>query len=235
MRREIFRMSPAEARQFLERAPLVHLTAVLGDGRPLFRTLDTAILDDAVVFHGAAVGEKVEALGRTVVLSAEEHVAMLPSWFAGEEQACAASTLYRSVQVHGVLEQVDSPAEKARALEALMKKHQPEGRYTPIDAASPLYRKEVAAVLVARVPLSQVDGKAKLAQNRKPAERARIVEELWKRGGPGDPRAIDLILGANPDTPTPSFLAAPQGLTLLCAPGPERLGEASALVESAYW
>jgi predicted FMN-binding regulatory protein PaiB len=228
-------MSAAEALQLLEQAPYVHLSAVLPNGRPLLRTINAAVLDGYVVFHGAAAGEKLEAVGRPVVLAAEEHVAQLPSWFTDDERACPASTLYRSVQVHGVLEQVDAPGEKALAVEALMNKHQPEGRHRPLDADSPLYKKELAAIWVARVPLTQVDGKSKLAQNRSPAERAKLLEQLWKRGAPADLRAVDLVLKANPGTPLPPFLAAPAGLSLVCAPGPAHLAEAAALVEGAYW
>jgi len=64
----------------------------------------------------------------------------------------------------------------------------------------------VAAILIARVRLGDLDGKAKLMQNRSPAERCRALEQMWARGLDGDPRAIELIRAANPDTPTPTFL-----------------------------
>ena len=81
---------------------------------------------------------------------AEELVAHLPSWMSDPVRACPATTLFRSVQVHGTLLAVEDLALKARALEALMQRWQPEGRYHPIDAADPLYRGELEG-LIARL------------------------------------------------------------------------------------
>src|SRR5690242_21492519 len=102
MRRErFFRMDAGEAVAFLAAAPVVHLASTTPDGAPLVRTLHGVIVDDALCFHAAPVGEKHEALGRAVVLAAEEIVATVPSYFLDPERACPATTLYRSVQLHG--------------------------------------------------------------------------------------------------------------------------------------
>ena len=59
-----------------------------------------------------------------------------------------------------------------------------------------LYTAELRNVLVLRVRPELVDGKAKLGQNRTPAERRKIVEGLRRRGAPGDEAAIAAILEA---------------------------------------
>ena len=56
-------------------------------------------------------------------------------YFSDGERACPATTLYRSAQAHGTLEEVTSRADKARVLQALMEKYQPEGKHVPIDHA----------------------------------------------------------------------------------------------------
>lgn len=198
MRREIFRMPHDRALALLRRAPLVHLASTMPDGLPVLRALDAAILDDAIAFHGAPVGEKTLCVGRPAVVCAEEIVAHLPSWFSDPERACPATTLYRSVQVHGTLRLVEDPVRKAHALEGLMRRWQPEGRYRPIDPASAMYRKAVAGVAVFEVPLERVDGKEKLLQNKRPEEIARIVGHLGERRAPGDLAAIEAILEVNP-------------------------------------
>lgn len=228
-------MGREEAVALLARAPVLHLATTRPDGAPVLRALDGAVVDGAVAFHGARAGEKAACLGRPAVVSAEELVAHLPSWFLDPVRACPASTLYRSAQVHGVLEEVTEPAAKARALEALMARWQPEGGYRPIDPADPLYAGELRGVLVFRVPLAQVDGKRKLAQNRSPDERRRILEGLWRRGGPGDVAALEAVRAACPDTPAPAFLAGPPGATLHAALPPEAAEEAAALLDGAYW
>jgi ribosomal protein S18 acetylase RimI-like enzyme len=163
-------------------------------------------------------------------------VAPIPSYFIDAERACPATTLYRSVQAHGVIESVDDPRDKGRVLQALMEKLQPEGGYVPIAGDHPLYQKALAGLWIARLRIDVLDGKAKLAQNRSAPERARILELLWQRGQPGDPRAIEIIRAANPDTPTPPFLRAPlPGATLHAALDERDLESACDLLADLYW
>ncbi|MDB4969287.1 MAG: wecD [Myxococcales bacterium] len=251
MRRErFFRMTRAEALALLESAPVIHLASTTPEGAPILRTLHGVVVDDALCFHAAPVGEKVESLGRAVVISCEELVASIPSYFVDPERACPATTLYRSAQLHGTLERVDAPPHKARVLGALMAKYQPEGGHLPLDVAHPsydaLYEKQVAALLIVQVRLADLDGKAKLMQNRSPEERCRVLEQLWARGLDGDPRAIELIRQANPDTPTPPFLRfeplfensngrSKVPVTLHCALDPGDVAAAVELLAPEYW
>lgn len=237
MRREqLFRMDRAEAMALLRTARVVHLATTSPTGVPILRTVHGIVLDDAVYFHGSPVGEKTEGLGREVVLSAEEIVASIPSYFVDPQRACPATTLYRSVQVHGVLEEVTSREEKARMLQALMERFQPEGGHVPVTADHPLYRGPVNGLLIARVSLERLDGKAKLAQNRTAAERKVLLERLWRRGDPGDVRAITLIQRAAAGTPVPDFLRSPvEDVRLIAAVDPARVEEGVRLLEGTYW
>lgn len=229
-------MPEAEARALLARAPYVHLAAVTPAGAPILRAVHVVVLGDCVYFHGAPAGEKLAALGAEVVLTADEIVAELPSYFSDPERACPATTLYRSAQLHGRLEAVEDPDEKAAALQALMRRYQPEGGHAPITASDPRYARAVRGVLVCRVRLGALDGKAKLAQNRdEPAVRG-LLERLWARGRPGDPVAIERIRAAHPSRPTPAFLAAPAGFSLHCAAiGEGDAAAAAALLDGTYW
>ncbi len=235
MRKEIFRMDRAGAVALLERVPVVHLASTTPDGRPLIRTVHGVVVGDALAFHGAPAGEKTETEGRDAVVSAEEIVAAIPSYFLDPERACPATTLYRSVQIHGKIERVDDPSEKARVLAALMAKHQPEGGHVPIAADHPLYRKAIEGILVLRVALGDLDGKAKLAQNRTPEDRVRLMDRLWERGLPADAQAIELIRAHNPGTLLPLFLRGPAGTSLAAWLGAPDAAAAGALVDGAYW
>ncbi len=235
MRREQhFRMDAVETLALLAQAEVIHVASTNGAGEPILRVVNFALSGGGVIFHGSPVGEKIDAVGRAAVLSVDEAVAIVPSYFTDPERACPATTLYRSVQVHGLLEEVSDVVAKAAALQALMEKYQPEGGYLPITAGDPLYKKAVDGVLVLRVPLARVDGKSKLGQNRRAEEVARLLEGLWRRGAPGDARAVDVIGAANPAA-APSFLACPSGARLLCAPSAARAGDAVALLRDAYW
>lgn len=238
MRNAHYALPAADARALLAAAPAVHLAALREgqpEGRPILRVLNGAVLDDAIYFHGAPVGEKTLAVGRPCVVSWEETVAQIPSYFVDPERACPATTFYRSVQVHGVLRPVADRSQKARALGALMAARQPEGGHVPITAEHPLYAKALDGLLVLAVDLADLTGKAKLGQNRSPEQLVRVLEGLWRRGEPGDARAIDLVRQANPRVPEPPFLEAPPGLRLLCAPPPALAPQAAALLAGTYW
>ncbi|MBK9033801.1 MAG: GNAT family N-acetyltransferase [Myxococcales bacterium] len=235
MRRSEFAMAPAEARAFLATQPTFHLATTTPDGSPLLRTLHGVIVDDYLAFHSAPKGEKTEAVGRPAVAVAEEVVAVVPSTFFDPVKACPATTYYRSVSVHGPIELLTEPHHKARALQALMTKLQPDGGYRPITADDPMYRAAVNGLMVAGLRLERVDGKAKLAQNRTPAQLTSLLASLWQRGEPGDVRAIELVRAANPAAPTPAFLAAPAGVTLHPWLPPEAADDVAALLDGTYW
>jgi|GEM_PF-179961 len=239
MRKAIYRGTPDEGRAILARADAVQVAMVGDDGRPILRTFNAVVAGDVLAFHGAPAGEKMEGVGRPVVVAAHETVASIPSWFIDPLRACPATTYYLAAQAHGVLRRVDDPARKALLLEALMQKYQPEGRYTPIGARDPLYRKQVQGLLVVEVNLDDVACKTKLGQNRPPHERERILEHLWRRGGPGDVRAIALIVARAPEL-APSFLAVPPALrdaigSLQCAFEDDELDEVVELLRGVYW
>lgn len=235
MRKRIYHWQTEPALALLHRAPVVHLATTGADGVPIARTFHGVIVDGAVAFHAAPAGEKLAAIGREVVISAEEIIAQIPSYFVDPARACPATTYYESVQVHGRVERVDDAAVKARVLQALMDKYQPEGGFTPITAGDPLYTNMVNSLLVARVPIRHITGKQKLGQNRTPAELAVIAESLWARGAPGDTRAIDRLREVNTTMPTPGFLRAPAGVELVCAPTDADADAAVQLLADQYW
>jgi nitroimidazol reductase NimA-like FMN-containing flavoprotein (pyridoxamine 5'-phosphate oxidase superfamily) len=214
MRKAIYRGHESEGRALFARAPVIHLATTDEQNGPILRTLHAVLDGDGLYFHGAPVGEKLQGLGRAAVVSAEEVVASIPSFFVDPERACPATTYYVSAQAHGPIEEVTDLDTKARVLERLMTKYQPEGGYTPIDARDPLYKKAIAGLLVARVRLDHIDCKTKLGQNRTPAQRTRILECLWERGRPEDVRAIATLVARFPEIPLPSFLRAPPGSNL---------------------
>ncbi|MBX3192718.1 MAG: GNAT family N-acetyltransferase [Labilithrix sp.] len=235
MRKAIYRAGDDEGRALLGRAPAIHLAMVSASGEPILRTFNGVVVDDVVAFHGAPAGEKMEGVGRAVVVSAEETVVSIPSYFLDPRRACPATTYYVAAQAHGVLEEVADVDRKAAILSALMAKYQPEGGHVPIAADHPLYRKAVAGLFVAQVRLDRVTCKAKLGQNRSPEERVRILEQLWRRGAPGDVRAIALLRDRFPELPAPSFLETSSGVTLHVGVGEGRIDEAVDLLARLYW
>src|SRR5688572_3169599 len=235
MRLKIYQMEHAKALYFLNGAPTVRIATSLPDGTPVMRSVHGVLIDGYLAFHGSPAGEKVKAIGRPAVASAEEVIAPIPSYFIDPERACPATTYYLSVQVHAAIERTDDPDFKTRVLAALMAKLQPQGGYVPLDANNPLYRNAVQQIMVLRMSLDRLEGKAKLGQNRTPEQLSRVIQALWQRGLPGDARAIDLVRRANPDLPCPEFLNFPRGLNAFCALGRAEVEEAANLLKEEYW
>ncbi len=231
------RLAPDAALALLARAETVHLAAVDAGGAPLLRALHVVLVEGELVWHGSLAGEKGFLPGHPVQVAAHERVAEIPSHFIDPERACPATTYYESVLATGVPVEVADPDEKARLLQALMAKYQPEGGHRPLGGAqnADFYRAAVAGTRVLRMPLATLSGKSKLGQNRSPEQRRRILERLWERGRAEDLAAIDRILAANADTPLPAVLAAPAGARLRCAPGARHAQAAAALLAGRYW
>ncbi len=228
-------MTREDAVALLKVAPTIHLAGMGTDG-PILRTVHGVVVDDWLCFHSSPKGEKLELVDQPVVGQAEETIAVVPSTFFDPVRACPATTYYRSVQVHGVLHEVVDTERKAQALQALMEKLQPEGGHRPISANDPMYRAAVKGIAIVGVALEQLTGKAKLAQNRKPTERARLLEQLWSRGAQTDPRAIELIRHANNETQTPpSFLQCAEGFTLHCWLPADDAARAAQMLKRSYW
>jgi len=217
------------------RANVVHIATTSADGAPILRAFNAVVVDDAVAIHAAPAGEKMAGLGRQAVVSAEEVLGEIPSYFVDPERACPATTYYESVQVHGRLEQVHDLDAKAKVLSALMEKYQPDGGYEPITASHPHYAKMVKSLLIAQVPIDKVSAKQKLGQNRTPDELATIAVHLWNRGGPGDTLTIDRLREVNLAMPTPDFLRTAKGTTLVCAPDEADLAGVVELLSPQYW
>lgn len=221
--------------RLLMSAPYVHLASTTPDGAPVVRAVHGVVMDDALCFHGSPVGEKTTLVGREAVVVYEQLLADIPSYWTDETMACPATSLFVSVQAHGTLELVQDPSRKAKALQGLMEKFQPEGGHAPITHTDERYRKPVAGVAIWALPLTVLDGKWKLGQNRTSAYIDTIVKKLWERGELGDARALELVLRANQAAERPAFLRGPDGVTLHAYAEAHEIDEALPLLRDEYW
>jgi ribosomal protein S18 acetylase RimI-like enzyme/nitroimidazol reductase NimA-like FMN-containing flavoprotein (pyridoxamine 5'-phosphate oxidase superfamily) len=235
MRRREHQMGDNEAWALLERAPFVRIATHAEDGEPVLRPLHAVIEPGQIAFHGAPAGEKMGVIGQRAVIGWEEIIAEIPSYWTDPERACPATTLFLSVQAHGTLIALDDLEDRARVLRGLMARYQPEGGYAPITTQDKRYLPSIRGLLILAMRPERVEGKAKLGQNRKPAEITAIARHLWERGAPGDARAISLILAANPDAAPPALLAAPAGAALLPYLDAPQREAAADLIAQTYW
>jgi uncharacterized protein len=76
----------------------------------------------------------------------------------------------------------------------LLARYQPEGGFRPVTPDDPMYRGAIHHIAAVRLDVRARRAKFKLAQNRPPEIRARIADELRKRGRPSDERAAEALL-----------------------------------------
>lgn len=199
MRRAEFEINEEEQAQeiarFMEEMSFGFLGTVAPDGAPSMTPLNFAYVNGSVYFHGSRIGEKMTQLkaNQRVTFMAAKEFAIIPSYFSDPLMACPATAYFKSVRVDGQAVVVDDPAEKASALDALMRKLQPEGGYKPIDANDPDYIPRLKGVAVVRIDADRVTGKFKFGQNLKQADRASITAQLAERGLPLDAETIALM------------------------------------------
>lgn len=193
MRRSELESSDPDLFQEVARdADVGYLSLVTSGGWPRSVALNFAVVGETVYFHGALAGEKSEIIGTGVRagFTMVKPYSFIPSHFTAPDHACPATHFFKSVEIKGRCEPVTDPAGKARGLQALMDKHQPEGRFRPLDPADPVYRKAIERVGVFRVVPDSWTAKRKFGQNEPKRVREMIIAGLRERGGPGDEATI---------------------------------------------
>ncbi|MBM7566735.1 pyridoxamine 5'-phosphate oxidase family protein [Paenibacillus sacheonensis] len=197
MRRAEFEINEdqEEITSFLEEMSFGFLGTATPDGEPSMTPLNFVYVGGSIYFHGSRIGEKMTQLKKNqrVTFMAAKEYAVIPSYFSDPLMACPATAYFKSVRVDGHAVVVDDPAEKAAALEALMRKLQPEGGYKEIDSEDPDYIPRLKGVAVVRIDADRVIGKFKFGQNLKQPDRESITAQLAERGLPQDAETIALM------------------------------------------
>jgi nitroimidazol reductase NimA-like FMN-containing flavoprotein (pyridoxamine 5'-phosphate oxidase superfamily) len=196
VRRKDYEMTDrAEMERLLGSVEYGFLGAVRPDGWPIVVPLNFVYLDGRLYFHGALEGEKMATLTRDgrVTFTAVEAFSLVPSYFRDPTLACPATQYYKSVVVRGRARAVHDVEEKARALQAIMEKLQPEGGHVPISASEPIYRKSLRTTAVVAVDVEEMTAKFKFGQNLPSSKRDAVAERLEARGCPVDHATVDAM------------------------------------------
>jgi len=166
--------------------------AVCENNRPYAVPLNFVRVGKTLYFHGAQKNKKMQVLTNNpyVSFSVVENYALIDSNFSSTEGlACPATQFFKSVSIDGVVEMVEIRAEKAQALEALMRKLQPKGGYKPLSNES--YDKALKSTAVYRLVPELVTCKFKFGQHLSKERFEMIVSHLQKRGTKVDLRTVE--------------------------------------------
>jgi hypothetical protein len=129
--------------------------------------------------HSHTKGEKLDNIKRNLKVGFEvdRNLEFLPSYFFDPNDASVADTLYISVVIKGEARIISDVEEKILALNALMKKYQPEGKYEPMNESMEV----LEAVAVIKIIPKEMNGKYKIGQNMSAQERIELAENILKK------------------------------------------------------
>ncbi len=168
--------------------------ALCADNRPYSLPINFVQMDGDIYFHGAKKGRKIEILTQNsfAAFSIVEAGALIPSYFSSTEGlACPATQFFKSIMIEGEIVFVEDYNEKMRALDALMKKLQPEGRYKSFSDKA--YEKAINATTIYKLIPKETCAKYKFGQ-RLPKERFdMIIKHLEKRNNSLDKESIKMM------------------------------------------
>jgi nitroimidazol reductase NimA-like FMN-containing flavoprotein (pyridoxamine 5'-phosphate oxidase superfamily) len=164
------------------------LGIIATDGYPRIIPVHFASDGEVIYIHGATEGEKFELFKNKpdVTFSVFRLYASIPNYWLGGKHGCLATAFYRSAYVKGAGSLVDDPAEKAKALQCLMEKHQPDGGFIPVDHETAEYAKPMKDVAIFRIDPVFTSMKCKFAQSLTEGVKKRIIGKLLERGREAD-------------------------------------------------
>lgn len=157
--------------------------ALCKDNKPYSVPINFVYKNGLFYFHGSKKGKKMEYIesNQYVSLSVVESFSMIQSYFSSNENmACPATQFFKSVSIDGSIEIVTNYNEKVLALQLLMEKLQPEGKYKHLNDKS--YKKMIDVTEVFKLIPIHIKGKVKLGQHLPKDRFDMIIEYLEKRG-----------------------------------------------------
>ena len=174
--------SQAKIAEFLNAEHVGRISTIDSTGYPQTIPMNFVYIDGVVYMHSHVRGEKLDNISRNqkAGFEVDRELEFLPSYFEDPYDASLADTLYVSVVMKGSASIVSDRKEKVRALDGLMQKYQPEGKYEPIQADM----KVLDAVSVIRISPHTLRGKYKIGQQLNPKKRLELAQKILDRGSP---------------------------------------------------
>jgi|TARA_B100002052_G_scaffold149336_1_gene136358 nitroimidazol reductase NimA-like FMN-containing flavoprotein (pyridoxamine 5'-phosphate oxidase superfamily) len=165
--------------KFLNEEDTGRISSIDEHGFPQIIPMNFVFLNDSVYMHSHIRGEKIENIKRNskVGFEVDRNLEFLPSYFSDPEDASLADTLYISVVIKGEALLVENNEEKVLALNGLMKKYQPEGRYKPMDKDMDV----LDATAVIKIIPKEMNGKYKIGQNMSKEEKIDLANKIKDR------------------------------------------------------
>ena len=165
--------------EFLNQQETGRVCSIDKDGFPQIIPMNFVYTNDAIYMHSHPRGEKLENMKKNskVGFEVDQSLEFLPSYFTSPTDASQADTLYISVVIKGNASIISDRKEKTMALNALMKKYQPEGGYEPISPEMDV----VEEVAIIKVKPATMKGKYKIGQHLDQRTRLDLAKKILEK------------------------------------------------------
>jgi hypothetical protein len=171
--------SKEKIKEFLDKEHVGRIASIDENGYPQIIPMNFVFLGDVIYMHSHTKGEKLENVTRNekIGFEVDRELEFLPSYFEDPKDASLADTLYISVVIKGKGEIVKDKKEKTNALNGLLKKYQPEGKYEPISPEMEV----LDEVAIIKITPDSMRGKYKIGQNLQAGARMKLAEKILER------------------------------------------------------
>jgi len=165
--------------EFLNNEETGRVASIDADGYPQIIPMNFVFVNDVIYMHSHVKGEKLENIMRNnkVGFEVDKNLEFLPSYFFDPNDASLANTFYISVVIKGECKLVDEKNEMTTALNSLMKKYQPEGKYESIK----LQDNVLNHVAVIKITPEIMTGKYSIGQDMKKEDRINLAKKIYDR------------------------------------------------------
>lgn len=174
--------SKTKIKEFLDTEHVGRIASIDSNGFPQIIPMNFVFINDAIYMHSHTKGEKLDNIRRNhkVGFEVDKEIEFLPSYFEDPKNASLADTLYISVVIKGRAKIIEDKKEKVLALNGLMKKYQPEGKYEPLNINMDV----VDEVAIIKVISESLKGKYKIGQHMQKEHRQMIAEKIFEKNSP---------------------------------------------------
>jgi len=177
--------------EFLNKEQTGRICSVDKNGYPQIIPMNFVWTNNSIYVHSHTRGEKLENIKRNpkVGFEVDRSLEFLPSYFEDPQDASLADTLYISVVIKGEGIIVNDKKEKTLALNALIKKYQPEGKYEPINE----HMEVLDEVAIIKITPKTMRGKYKIGQNLSKENRIILAKQILERNSKTAKETLEIM------------------------------------------
>jgi nitroimidazol reductase NimA-like FMN-containing flavoprotein (pyridoxamine 5'-phosphate oxidase superfamily) len=183
--------SKEKIKEFLDQEHVGRIASIDENGYPQIIPMNFVFIDNVIYMHSHTKGEKLDNVVRNekVGFEVDRELEFLPSYFEHPTDASVADTLYISVVIKGKGALIKDGQEKILALNGLMKKYQPEGKYEPMAPQMPV----LDEVTIIKITPDTIRGKYKIGQNMHPTKRMELAKRIHERNLPSAKETLEIM------------------------------------------